>query len=141
MLKRANTLLIVGLALLVATFAPPVYRALSAPSQIIQQQVAVCDPWHPAECLAPGGSSFENITINTNMVLASRPSNFVGIVVNTAGVTSSVTVYDNTLCTGTKIGTFSTLVQGSVLVGARAGTGICVTTAGGTPADITVLWH
>ena len=141
-MTRARTLIAVGLALLAATFAPPVYRAFSAPSQIIQQQVAVCDPWWPTECAAPGGSRYTNIAANASTVLkASGPATFASIVVNTAGVGSTATVYDNTTCTGTVIGTFSTAAQVSLPVDARAGTGLCVTTAGGTPANITVLWR
>ena len=86
-------------------------------------------------------SSYTRITTNTNTVIKTSKGVFSGIVVNTAGATSSATVYDNTTCTGTIIGTFSTLAQISLNVGAIATTGICVTTAGGTPADITVLWQ
>ena len=86
-------------------------------------------------------SSYTRITTNTNTVVKAAKGVFSGIVVNTAGATSSATVYDNTTCTGTVIGTFSTLAQVSLNVGANATTGICVTTAGGTPADITILWQ
>lgn len=86
-------------------------------------------------------SSYTRITTNTNTVIKTGKGVFSGISVNTAGATSTATVYDNTTCTGTIIGTFSTLAQVVLNVGAIATTGICVTTAGGTPADITVLWQ
>lgn len=86
-------------------------------------------------------SSYTRITTNANTVIKTTKGVFTGISVNTAGVTSSATVYDNTTCTGTVIGTFSTLAQVVLNVNAIANTGICVTTAGGTPADITVLWQ
>lgn len=86
-------------------------------------------------------SSFTRITTNANTVIKTTPGIFAGISVNTAGATSSATVYNNTTCTGAVIGTFSTLAQIVLNVNAIATTGICVTTAGGTPADITVLWQ
>jgi hypothetical protein len=86
-------------------------------------------------------SSFTRITTDTNTVVKASPGLFSGISVNTAGVTSSATVYNNTTCTGAIIGTFSTLAQVVLNVNAIATTGICVTTAGSTPADITILWQ
>ena len=86
-------------------------------------------------------SSYTRITTNTDTVVKSSKGIFSGISVNTAGATSTATVYDNTTCTGTIIGVFSTLAQVVLNVGAVATTGICVTTAGGTPADITILWQ
>lgn len=86
-------------------------------------------------------SSFVNITTNANTVVKASAGVFAGIAVNTVGVTSSVVVYNNTTCTGTKIGTYSTVAQVVLNVNALATTGICVTTAGGTPADITILYQ
>lgn len=86
-------------------------------------------------------SSFVNITTNADTVVKASSGVFTGISVNTVGVTSSVIVYNNTTCTGTKIGTYSTIAQVVLNVNALATTGICVTTAGGTPADITVLYQ
>lgn len=63
MIKRHHFLLAVGLALLAATVAPPVHRALSAPSQIIQQQVAVCDPYQPTNCERPAGGSTATLSV------------------------------------------------------------------------------
>lgn len=62
-MTRARTLLLVGLALLAATLYPPVRAALSAPSQIIQQQVAVCDPYMPTNCERPAGGSTATLTV------------------------------------------------------------------------------
>jgi hypothetical protein len=87
------------------------------------------------------GYSFTNITTNANTVVKASAGTFAGIIINTAGLTSSVVVYNDTSCSSTKIGTFSSLAQTSLSVNAIASTGICVTTAGGTPADITILWR
>lgn len=62
-MTRARTLILVGLALLAATLYPPVRAALSAPSQVIAQQVAVCDPYNPTNCERPSGGSTANLTV------------------------------------------------------------------------------
>jgi hypothetical protein len=87
------------------------------------------------------GSTAVNIATNTNTVIKASPGTFVGLVVNTAGTTSTATVYDNTACSGTVIGTFSTTAQAALNFGIAATTGICVTTAGGAAADITILYR
>lgn len=85
--------------------------------------------------------SFTNITTNTNTVVKASPGVFGGITINTAGTTSNVIVYNNTTCTGAKIGTFSSLTQGVLSAPVNASVGICTTTAGGAAADITILWR
>lgn len=94
-------------------------------------------PW----LVQSAGQSFTNITTNADIVVKASAGTFVGIVVNTAGVTSSAIVYNNTTCGTVPIATFSTLLQNSLIINASATTGICVRTAGGTPADITILWR
>lgn len=88
-----------------------------------------------------GGNSFTNIATNTDTIVKNSAGTFAGLIVNTIGNTSSATVYNNTTCTGAKIGTFSTILQTSLQINATAGTGICVTTTGVGAADITVLWR
>jgi hypothetical protein len=87
------------------------------------------------------GASHTNITTNTDTVVKASPGTFIGLIVNTAGTTSTATVYDNTACSGTKIGTFATTAAVALSFGVSASTGICVTTAGGAAADITILWR
>ena len=87
------------------------------------------------------GQTFTNVTTNTDTVIKNTPGTFVGLSVNTIGNASSATVFDNTTCTGTKIGTYSTILQNALIINAAAATGICVTTAGVGAADITVLWR
>lgn len=86
-------------------------------------------------------NAFVNVTTAASTVVKASPGVFVGLNVNTVGAGSSLTVYNNTVCSGAKIGTFDTSVAGSVSVGAFASVGICATSAGGTPADITVLYQ
>lgn len=86
------------------------------------------------------GSTYTNITTSTNTVIKAAAGTFAGLVVNSAGPTgSSATVYDNTACSGTVIGTFTTTAQGSIPINAAALTGICVTTI--SAANLTVLWR
>lgn len=89
----------------------------------------------------PAGQTFTNITTSTDTVIKASAGTFVGLSINTIGTTSTATVYNNTTCTGAKIGTYSTILQNSLTINAAATVGICVTTAGGAPADITVLWR
>ena len=87
------------------------------------------------------GQTFTNITTNTDTVIKASAGTFVGISINAIGNASSATIYNNTTCTGTKIGAFSTIVQNVLIINAAATTGICVTTAGVGAADATILWR
>jgi hypothetical protein len=89
------------------------------------------------------GLSYNNISAYTNTVVKLTPGVFGGLSVNSAGTTSTAVVYDNTACSGSIIGTFTTTAQGAVVpVNAAAATGICVATAGSlTPANLTVLYR
>lgn len=93
--------------------------------------------------VSENGSSFANITTATDTNVKAAPGTFVGIVVNTAGVTSTASVYNDAdgTCSSGLIGTFSTVAQTSLTVNAAATVGICVTTTGGTPANITILYR
>lgn len=138
MSRFGKALLILGV-LLAATLASMVARA--TPPNTLFGSVAICSPWNPQECSTPYGAQYTNITTATDTVVKVGAAGLAGISVNAGGAGSSATVYDNTTCTGTKIGTYSTETQTVLQIGARAGTGLCVTTSGGTPADITVLWR
>jgi len=83
-----------------------------------------------------GGATFTNITTSTDTVIKTSAGTLQGFTVNTAG--TSVVFYNNTTCTGTKIGTYTTTAQTSILINAAFTVGLCATTVGG---DITVLWR
>lgn len=83
-----------------------------------------------------GGATFTNITTSTDTVFKTSAGTLQGFTVNTAGI--SIVFYNNTTCTGAKIGTFTTAAQTSILVNAAFTVGLCATTVGG---DITVLWR
>lgn len=86
-------------------------------------------------------ANFKNITTNTNTIIKASPGQVGNVIINTAGATSAAIIYNNTTCTGAKIATVSTLVQTSISLNVNASVGICVTTSGGTPADITVTYN
>lgn len=83
-----------------------------------------------------GGASFTNITTSTDTVIKASAGTLQGFTVNTAG--TSVVFFNNTTCTGAKIGTFTTTAQISIKIDAAFTVGLCATTVGG---DITVLWR
>lgn len=73
-----------------------------------------------------GGASFTNITTSTDTVIKTSAGTLQGFTVNTAG--TSVVFYNNTACSGAKIGTFTTTAQTSILINAAFSTGLCATT-------------
>jgi len=82
-----------------------------------------------------------NTPSNETGTLITGSGVFHGIVVNTAGVGSSVVVYDNTSVAGKKLGTIYTATDGlNVFPDAEFSTGLTYITSGATPADITILW-
>lgn len=90
------------------------------------------------------GASAYNSAANTagHQVKASAGVLY-GLSVNTAGLTSTATLYDGTSTGGTKLGAFSTTSQGGPVFpscGLAFVTGLFVVLSGGTPADVTVIY-
>lgn len=97
----------------------------------------------PAASGVTAGAKFSNITTNASTQVKTGAGTFLGLSVNTAGTTSTATVYDGTSTAGAKIGTFSTVAQGGPAIPASGyafTTGLFVVTAGGAAADITVAY-
>jgi hypothetical protein len=90
----------------------------------------------------PPTYSYVNITTNTRTIVKDGSGILHGVVVNTAGTASSVTLYDNNIDQGGKIATIntSTLASPAVLDIAFAN-GLTAVTAGITPADITISYN
>lgn len=90
--------------------------------------------------LAPApGAAVQNIATDTSVLIHTGPGYANSILVNTAGVTSNIKLYDGLTAGGTLLGTWSTLAQGSIPIGNIPFTvGLFAVTAGGTPADVTV---
>lgn len=93
---------------------------------------------------APGSTS-KNYSANTaGNQIKTGPGTLLGISVNTAGVTSSIVLYDGTSTAGVKLGTWATTAQGVINFGAGGipfTTGLFAVLAGGTPADVTVQYR
>lgn len=102
---------------------------------------------HPASAQTPICFKTSSSQIGcTPVTTATNPLPVTGAVtvtrvVNTLGLTSSVIIFNNTTCTGAKIGTFSTVSQNDVQINAAATVGICAQTAGVSAADITVYYR
>lgn len=101
------------------------------------QGTANLTPWN----VQLSGYSFRNINTNSDTVVTAASGVFAGILINTAGVGSNAIVYNDTSCSSTIIGNFNTTNQISLIINAAVSAGVCVTTSGGTPADITILYR
>lgn len=94
----------------------------------------------------PFGHSYTNITTGTTTTVKSGAGVIEAIVVNTLVASATITVYDNTAGSGTKIGTFTlpSTITGDDPVpipydGLAFTTGLTLVTSGAT--DITVVWR
>jgi hypothetical protein len=104
--------------------------------------------WEPvasdgAAGLRVGGYSASNLTTNTTTTLKTGAGLVHCLAVNTGGVTSTATLYDNVAGSGTKLGTVATTTAGvTVCSDVKFATGLTVVTAGGgAAADLTVGWR
>lgn len=77
-----------------------------------------------------------NITTATTTTVKTRPGKLHSIVVNTTAA-GTITIYDNTAGSGTKIGTLkASVVEGTYLFDCAFNTGLTIVT--GAASDITV---
>ncbi len=83
---------------------------------------------------------YSNIPTSTTTVVKTGSGLLHAININTIGTTSTVTVYDNTAGSGTKIATLSSVAQNCLIYDCKFTTGLTIVTAGGAPADITVTY-
>jgi hypothetical protein len=86
--------------------------------------------------------SYQNITSDTTTTVKSRPGYLHTICVNTPAGTGTVTIYDNTAASGTKIGTITSFasVGGCFTYDVAFWTGLTIVTATAAP-DITVSFR
>ncbi len=89
------------------------------------------------------GETATNILTSTTTVVATGKGVLHGINVNTKGtVASTVTVYDNTAASGTKLATLDSLnLSGWNQFDVAFSTGLTIVTTGTVAPDITVSWH
>lgn len=89
----------------------------------------------------PVSYSFLNLAANATTTVKTGAGVLHSITINTLGTADTVTVYDNTAGSGTKIGTINAaLSQGTLIFDAAFVTGLTVVIAGTTPPDITVCY-
>lgn len=91
---------------------------------------------------ANGGYSFLNLAANATTTVKTGAGFLHTMTINTKGATANtVTVYDNTAASGTKIGTFdTTLGQQTFVFDIAFSTGLTAIIATGTAADITFTY-
>jgi hypothetical protein len=89
-------------------------------------------------------SSFTNITTATTTVVKSGAGRLARLLINTIGTTPTITVFDNTAASGTKIATLVLPAAGagdmpcSIEFGCAFSTGLTVLTS--AACDLTVVW-
>lgn len=88
-------------------------------------------------------NNFTNITTSTTTTVKSGAGTLAGVTVNTKGtVASTITIYDNTAGSGTKIGTIDSLnLSGQFVFNVAFATGLTLVTTGTLAPDITVSWR
>lgn len=90
------------------------------------------------------GDNYTNITTATTTAVKASSGNLKAIVVNAAVTTGTITIYDNTAASGTKIATITfpaTLLANQVYIpyNVHFSTGLTIVTTG--TADITAVWN
>lgn len=89
----------------------------------------------------PPRSSFVNISANTAGTVVKASAGFLlGIIINTAGVTNVLTIYNHASATTNKFGAYSANAQVYLPVQAYMSNGIYIVLAGGTAADLTLVY-
>jgi hypothetical protein len=78
---------------------------------------------------------------NTGVAVKGTAGVLRGLSVNTAGVTSTVTLYDGASTGGTKLGTWASTTAGSWQFNITFSTGLFAVLAGGTAADVTITYN
>lgn len=87
--------------------------------------------------------SYANITTKTDTVVKSSSGHLHGIIINKPGSSDTLTIYDNTSATGTKIGTITVTasVNFSFFYDCAFSTGLTITSGGTTAGDYTVIYR
>jgi ABC-type arginine transport system permease subunit len=96
----------------------------------------------PAAAQAPQSFQYQNITTETTTVVKSTPGVLHSICVNTPAATGTITIYDNTAGSGTKIGTITSYASlpKCFTYDVAFWTGLTIVTATAAP-DVTVSWR
>lgn len=89
----------------------------------------------------PWGSSYKHLAAAGTTVVKTGSGVLRRVVVGGVGITSSVTLYDNTAGSGTVISAIASLLAGGHYeYNAAFATGLTVVVSAATPPDVTVIW-
>lgn len=88
-------------------------------------------------------NSFTNITTATTTVVKSGAGSLHSVTINSLGtIASTVTIYDNTAGSGSKIGTIDSLtLKGTFTYDVAFATGLTIVSTGTVAPDISVSWR
>jgi hypothetical protein len=85
---------------------------------------------------------YKNITTNGSTQVKTGFGYLHNVVINGVGTGETLTLFDNTSCAGTKIGTITAVAGAAVYpFDSQFTFGLCVTTAGTTPGDYTITFQ
>ncbi len=91
---------------------------------------------------SPPGFFYKNIATNASTQLKSAAGFLHAITINNIGTTETLTIFDNTSCAGTTIGTTGALTaQQTLIFDVNYYTGLCITSAGTTTGNWTVSYQ
>lgn len=86
-------------------------------------------------------SNSTRLNTNSSEVLKDAPGLLFSVVVGVAGTSNTLTVFDNASgASGTVLATIDTSQVGSLAYNLGFSSGLSVQLAGGTPADVVVVW-
>ncbi|MDE2105751.1 MAG: hypothetical protein KGL39_51480, partial [Patescibacteria group bacterium] len=89
----------------------------------------------------PKGASAKNYSANNAGDQVKTGAGVLqGLTINTAGTTSSVTLYDGLSTAGVKLATISSVAQGALTFNIAFTTGLFAVLAGGAAADVTLSY-
>lgn len=86
--------------------------------------------------------AFLNITTDTTTTVFSGPGVLGAVCVNSTAATETITIYNNTSATGTKVGTITlgSSSGGCIQYNAYLNLGLTIVTATAA-GDLTIMWH
>ena len=94
----------------------------------------------PVGSFADDGYQYKNITSAATTTVKSGPGHLHSIVINKPGTTDTLTVYDNTAGSGTKIASITVGTQVAYIYDVAFTTGLTIV-SGGTAGDYTVTYR
>jgi len=89
----------------------------------------------------PNANLYANITTNASTQVKARAGFLHSLVINAPGSAETLTLFDNTSCAGTKIGTVTVVAGQPLAYDVQFSFGLCITSAGTTPGDYTVSYQ